>query len=146
MVSCCYSQMSDTAAANGKGDDLRGCLNGLINIPFPGVIVRSQVLTGSPIHSFVFLKAFWVSRNISWSGSWINYKWGEDAAGPEAAVAKVGFSPGWGRCQSPHRKYRLIILGFLYLQLMPGKSTGLVFCFFSPMLFLVLQLFKVTMI
>lgn len=72
----------------------------------------------------------------------------EDAACPAAAVAKVAFSPGWGRCQSPHRKYRLIILGFLYLQLIPGVSTGLVFCFvfFSPMLFLVLQLFKVTMI
>lgn len=65
---------------------------------------------------------------------------------PEAAVAKVPFSSGWGGCQSPHRKYGLIILGFLYLQLIPGMSNGLVLCFFSPMLFLGLQLFKITMI
>lgn len=59
MVTCCYSQMSDTVVAYQKGNDLRGYLNGLINIPFPGLIARSQCREFSSFFlSFLSLQEF----------------------------------------------------------------------------------------
>lgn len=62
--------MSNTMVAYRKGNDLRGYLNGLINIPFPGLIARSQVNAGISVHffflSFLSLQEFQLMWKLDW--------------------------------------------------------------------------------
>lgn len=61
--------MSNTAVAYREGNDLRGYLNGLINIPFPGLIARSQVNAGSSgffFLSFLSLQEFQLMWKLDW--------------------------------------------------------------------------------
>lgn len=52
MASSCSSPVYDTVVTYQKGNDLRGSLNGLTNIPFPAVRARSQVNTGTSVNYF----------------------------------------------------------------------------------------------
>lgn len=65
--------MSNTVVAYQKGNDLRSYLNGLINIPFPGLIVRSQVNAGNSVYlGFFKLSEFTgISANVE-DGSMTN--------------------------------------------------------------------------
>lgn len=65
MASSCSSPVYDTVVTYQKGNDLRGSLNGLTNIPFPAVRARSQVNTGTSVNYFeVFFEFKGVSADV----------------------------------------------------------------------------------
>lgn len=65
MASSCSSPVYDTVVTYQKGNDLRGSLNGLTNIPFPAVRARSRVNTGTSVNYFeVFFEFKGISADV----------------------------------------------------------------------------------